>query len=119
MSKTEASQLCLEFQLLLAPGTTVEDVHAHGRRVMEELLRLEECNSDFTDSAVSTNAGTSTITVELLVLNTADPTTALQRALDLIRTAAHAAGGATPDWPTVSEMPVQVQFAKTQELASA
>ncbi|MER7543086.1 hypothetical protein ABTW95_08785 [Spirillospora sp. NPDC127506] len=119
MSETEASQLCLEFQLLLAPGTRVEDVHAHGERVMEELLRLEDCNSDFTDSAVSTNAETSTITVELLILNTADPTTAMGRALDLIRTAAHAAGGATPNWPTVSEMPVQVQFAKAQEFASA
>ncbi|TDC69721.1 hypothetical protein E1200_07680 [Actinomadura sp. GC306] len=119
MSAKEASQLSLEFQLDLAPGTQPGDVHAHGERVMQELLHLEACNEDFTDSAVATNAETNTITVELLILNTADPTTALHRALALIRTAAHAVGAATPHWPTVSEMPVQVQFEKAREVASA
>jgi hypothetical protein len=100
----------------MAPGTRYEDVHDHGQRVMEELLHLEDCNSDFTDSAVSTDAAANTIRIELLILH-ADPTTALKRALDLIRTAAHAAGGATPDWPTVSDLPNQVRIAKAQEFA--
>ncbi|XRQ09505.1 hypothetical protein ACN3XK_00905 [Actinomadura welshii] len=119
MSETEASQVGLEFKMLLVPGTSSEDVHAHGERVMEELLRLEDCNSDFTDSAVSTDAEASILRVELLILNTADPTAALARALDLIRTAAHAAGGATPSWPSVSDLPVQVQIEKAREFMSA
>ncbi|WP_233525796.1 hypothetical protein [Actinomadura spongiicola] len=119
MSQTEASQLGIEFPLLLAPGASREDVHAHGERVMQELLHLEGCSGDFTDSAVSTNAEANTIRIELLILDTADPRAALTRALDIIRTAAHAAGGATPNWPTVSDLPVQVQFEKARKFVPA
>lgn len=84
---------------------------------MDELLQLEGCNSDFTDSSVSTDAAQNTITVELLILDTVDPTTALQRALDLIRTAVHAAGGATPSWPVLSDQPDQVRIATAHDLA--
>ncbi|WP_435107983.1 hypothetical protein [Nocardiopsis synnemataformans] len=111
-----ATQLSLQFVLIMAPGSDSSDVHAHGERVMQELLKLERCNEDFTDSTVSTDAARKTITVELLVFGKSDTNAVLARALDVIRTAAHAAGGATPNWPSVSEQPERVNMEKAHDL---
>lgn len=113
-----ATQITLQFRLTMPPGSAAEEVHMHGRRVMEELLELEKLNSDFTDSTVSTDAGMKTLTVELLVLGDRDIGAVLGRALDLIRTALHAAGSATPRWPSVSEQPERVNMEKAQNLAA-
>ncbi|MFE9242190.1 hypothetical protein [Nocardiopsis sp. NPDC006938] len=96
MSVRTATQLSLQFRLGSVPGTTPAQVHAHGEAVMRELLDLERHNPDFTDSTVSTDALEGTVTVEILVLDEGDPLRVLHRALDLVRTAIHAAGGATP-----------------------
>ncbi|RNL85827.1 hypothetical protein [Halostreptopolyspora alba] len=120
MSERDATQLSPQFGLSMLPRTNREDVHAHGERVMQELLKLERCNSDFSDSAVSTDAEQSTITVDLLIFGLVEPTAVLERALAIIRTAAHAAGGATPVWPSVvSDQPDQVRMEKTYDLTPA
>lgn len=119
MSTRMANHLSIQFNLSLPQGTGRADVHAHGERVMQELLKLETCNNDFTDSTVSTDAQLNTITIELLVFDLTDPIKVLQRALDIVRAAAHAAGGATPDWPNVSEQPDHVEIAKTRDLVFA
>jgi hypothetical protein len=85
---------------------------------MQELLNLEHCDSDFTDSTVSTDALHGTITVELMIFDETDPSVVLKRALDVIRTAVHAAGGATPNWPIVSDQPDQVRMADASDLVS-
>ena len=113
-----ATQIALQFRLTMPPGSAAEEVHMHGRRVMEELLGLEKLNGDFTDSTVSTDAGMKTLTVELLVLGDRDIGGVLGRALDLIRTAFHAAGSATPRWPSVNEQPERVNMEKAHDLAA-
>lgn len=118
MSARIATQLCLQFQLGAAPGHTPEMIHAHGEAVMRELLELEGLNSDFTDSTVSTDAAERSITVEVLILDETDPPRVLGRGLDLIRTAIHAAGGSTPNWP-VSALPSKVNMATTENLTPA
>lgn len=118
MSARNATQLCLQFQLAAAPEHTPEMIHSHGEAVMGELLKLEQVNSDFTDSTVSTDAAERTITVEILLLDETDPPSVLGRGLDIIRTAIHAAGGATPNWP-VSALPSRVNMATTQNLTPA
>lgn len=74
--------------------------HKHGELVMQELLKLESCNTDFTDSTVTTDVRDRHVTIDLYIFASAN-LDAIQRALDLIRTAVHAAGGITPAWPTV------------------
>jgi len=76
----------------------LEGFHGHGESVMEELLKLEACNDDFTDSTVSTDATRQQITIELYFF-TDSTVTAVQRAFHLMRTAVHASGGSTPNWP--------------------
>ncbi|MER6626362.1 hypothetical protein [Streptomyces sp. NPDC000931] len=118
MSVRTATQLSLQFRLGTDPASTPEMVHAHGETVMRELLELERHNPDFTDSTVSTDALERTVTVEILVLDEGDPPRVLRRALDLIRTAIHAAGGATPNWP-VDDQPSRVNMAAAQNLVTA
>lgn len=80
-------------ELLTAP-----DLHDEGKRLMEALLDLEACNPDVTDAATSTDADQGTVTVDLMV--GAD---SLQAAVDMFltiaRTAIHAIGGVTEEWP--------------------
>ncbi|GAA0346763.1 hypothetical protein NE235_09960 [Actinoallomurus spadix] len=116
MSARRATFLSLLFTLDLAPGTGQDELHAHGEQLMGALLDLEQCNADFTDSTVSTDATAGTLTVDLLILDAVEPAKVLQRALDITRTAIHAAGGATPGWPTVNEQPDHVEMTKARDL---
>jgi hypothetical protein len=103
----------VEFSVRLPPEHDRETFHAHGERVMEELLKLEACNDDVTDAAVSTNSAESTIIIELAVLGLSGEA-ALKRALDIMRTAAHAAGAGTPGWPVlIDDDPAHVSMTKT------
>lgn len=81
-----------------------EEFHAHGERVMDALIDLEECSSDLSDSDVGTDSATRTIRIGVLVYGE-DQDAAGQRAIDLIRTAIHTAGGSTPDWPLFRDLP--------------
>jgi len=105
-----ATMLSCEFGVHLADGASPNDLHAQGQRVMEELLKLEQCTDDFTDSGVSTDSSEMTVTVDLMVLGLTGPP-ALQRALDIVRTAAHAAGAATVNWPVaIDDEPGKVRM---------
>lgn len=70
---------------------------AHSEAVMEQLLLLEAADN-IIDSAVSTDRGKSQVTIEVVGCG-ADDMEALIHGVTAIRTAIHAAGGATPDWP--------------------
>jgi hypothetical protein len=119
MSERNATYLSIQFSLDLAPEIGRDELHAHGALVMDELLDLEQCNDDITDSAVGTDAAASMITIDLLVLDVAEPAAVLQRGLDIVRTAIHAAGGATPGWPVFSEQPDHVEITKAHDLVPA
>lgn len=80
MNNRRANHLSIQFNPHLSSGTTADDVHAHGERVMQELLELEQCNGDFTDSTVSTDTNANTITIELLIFDLTEPAQVLQRA---------------------------------------
>ncbi|MFJ8130960.1 hypothetical protein [Streptomyces hydrogenans] len=67
-------------------------------RVMEALLDLEACDSLLSDSGVAMDADDMLVDVELTVAGTSAPDT-LRYAQAAIRTAIHAAGHGTPDWP--------------------
>ena len=69
---------------------------------MQELVKLEALYVDLADPAVSTEVDRGAIVVEL-VTSGPDYATALQRALDIVRTAIHATGGATPGWPNAGD----------------
>lgn len=90
------------------------DFHAFGDRVMEELLALEACNQDVSDADVSTDAAGRTIEVGVLITS-GDQVQAHARALDVIRTALHAVGAATPGWPTAGDVlePQTAKMART------
>jgi hypothetical protein len=72
-------------------------LQAKGDRVMSCLLDLESADPRLADSAVSLDAGTKVMTVGLVVAGT-DYEETVAHALNSIRTAIHAAGGATQDW---------------------
>ncbi|HEX5493701.1 MAG TPA: hypothetical protein VFX70_03885 [Mycobacteriales bacterium] len=110
-----AIQVTLTFDVVRAGAPfDREGFHAFGEHVMESLLALERCNNDITDADVSTDASTSTVAVGVLVA-TGDHPTAYRRAFDVIRTALHAAGAATPSWPAPDDTltPQTVTMART------
>lgn len=119
MSGRTATCLSIQFRLDVSSDVGRDELHAHGDRVMDELLNLEQCNDDFTDSSVSTDAAAKTITIDLLVWDVTEPAAAIRRALDIIRPAVHAAGGSTPRWPIVIEEPDHVEMAKAHDLVPA
>lgn len=80
-----------------------EELHAIGDRLMEELLRLEEINDRVRDSSTSTDADLNELEMDMVV--TAESRGhALDLALTMCRTAAHADGAHTPNWPMVGSV---------------
>jgi transcriptional regulator with XRE-family HTH domain len=69
------------------------------RRLMDELLKLEECNDNLHAPTTSSDAGVGTVEIAVGVIteNTAE---AGQFAFDIARTAIHAICGRTPKWDT-------------------
>jgi hypothetical protein len=81
----------------------VEGLHAEGVRLMEELLKLEECNVNIADPATSSDGIRGTVGADLVV--TADTEVeALEVSSGIVRTAIHAIGGWTPGWPETDEV---------------
>lgn len=107
---TLALQIAWEFSVDL-PAEDPEALHSEGERLTEELLKLEECNhGDVRDPAVSTEADRNVVLVELVII-ASDLPSGIQKALNVVRTAIHATGGSTPDWPTIDELrPAGVAF---------
>ena len=82
--------------------TQVEDQNSLGTRVdgvMQALLDLEEVDQRLSCSGVSLDLGAMHVVIVLDVAGD-DYQECISHALNAMRTAIHAAGGATPDWPT-------------------
>jgi hypothetical protein len=75
-------------------GEDPDQLEAHLDAVMEELLALGA-----TDPDIGASLAQRQVEISVAVVGVADPEEAVRRAGALIRTAIHAAGGATPDWP--------------------
>jgi len=84
-------------------------LHAHGAKLMDALLNLETCNHDMQDPATASDADAGQITVEMLLV-AHDPAELAKRALIICRTAIHAIGGRTPDWPSDSPADTRPDF---------
>lgn len=78
---------------------TADELHEQGNQLMEALLDLEDCNDGMCDSTVSTDATRGILRVEFS-LSTTDKAEAFAQSLTIARSAIHAIGGHTPDWPT-------------------
>lgn len=85
------------------PYDNPDDLHTLGESLMVELLKLEGCNEGVSDAGTATDAVRGVVSVELVVQGTGFEQT-LQKTLDVVRTAIHAVGAATPDWPTAEEL---------------
>lgn len=72
-------------------------LESKGDRVMSALIDLESVDPRLADSAVSLDAASRIMTIGLVVSGS-DYEETVTHALTSIRTAIHAAGGATPDW---------------------
>jgi len=82
-------------------------IENHLDQVMNELLKLEVCNPDVHDSALSVDLGTfphAKVEVELLVDGVGAE--AHTKGQTVLRTAIHSAGGSTPseDWDAPSKI---------------
>lgn len=83
-----------------------EELALSAQNVMEALLALEECSSELTDAGVAMDAsGEMTVEVEITASGASAPE-CIERAMAAIRTAVHAAGYGTPDWPTPSALEI-------------
>lgn len=84
------------------------ELHDLGERVMQELLKLEDCNQGVHDSGTATDADRNVITIDLLVHGAGLEAT-LHKMLGVVRSALHGAGCATPEWPTAEEVAVMLR----------
>ncbi len=82
-------------QITVADGTERPDeaIERHLDLVMDELETL-----DARDPSISVDLADGEVTMSVVV-EAANPVDAVGLASGLLRTAIHAAGGATPDWP--------------------
>lgn len=99
--KPRKAFVCAEF--VVDVDVDVDAFHQHGNDVMDEMLKLEACNDGVNDSAVSTDAENRIITLELVV-TAADDFSAIAKAVNIMHTAAHAAGTMTAAWPRADEV---------------
>lgn len=96
-----------------------EELHEIGDRLMEELLRLEQANECMSDSSTSTDAERNELEIDMTV-SAETRGEALDLALMLCRTAAHADGAHTPNWPMVGHVEDEaLSFELETSLASA
>lgn len=102
------------------PVLNLEEFHGLGERLMEALMDLETCNDDVFDPAVSTEADTGLLRVEIELRHFTDAYAAVGKVLGVIRTAAHTVGFGTHGWPTPDELvPVAVSAEPVDALVPA
>jgi len=78
---------------------TLEELASQRALLSDELGKLERCNDDMSRPAVSSDSKAGAVTVKMTMVASIE-LDALQNALFICRTAIHAIGGSTPDWPT-------------------
>lgn len=78
---------------------------SQGKRLMEALLDLEDCNDPgvISDTAVSVDAAEREIRVEFMISGDSMED-GMGRMLTVMRTALHKVGAATPGWPTPEDV---------------
>lgn len=74
-----------------------EALELHLGHVMEEFARLDACNEDMSDPTIGADVSTGQVDVQLEI-EAVSPSSAVDSALALLRTAVHAAGGFTGSW---------------------
>lgn len=94
-------------------GASSEDIEEildeHTEAIMDELLKLEECNPMIHDPSVGAELSSSTVDILLLVDAPVDDAVKISR--NVVRTAIHAAGGFTPAWDEGAALPAHaVQY---------
>lgn len=87
-----------QWQFLVAQAEDRDALVTQVDGVMQALLDLEEVDQRLSDSGVSLDLGEMRVVIELDVAGD-DYQECISHALNAMRTAIHAAGGATPDWP--------------------
>lgn len=97
------------------------DLFAWADAVTEALLAHERCTAEVLDSAVSADRGERTIEIEVTV-RAGSEYEAITVGHAAVRSAIHAVGGSTPDWPShvevVSLLPTGLQTARVASLVS-
>lgn len=92
------------FSVAVGVEASSEVLGSHVSLVMEELAKLVSVDgSQISDPALSLDAAERTVVVELEALGDTYPAAA-NIGLSAIRTAIHAAGGFTPNWPSMAEV---------------
>jgi hypothetical protein len=80
------------------------DILAHeSQRLMDELLKLEECNNNLHAPTTSSDADDGTVEIAVGVI-TENASESMQFARDIARTAIHAICGRTPNWDSASDI---------------
>lgn len=87
---------------LSVTGTSAQEVLAHGDRVMEALADVGDSNPELQDWTLSLDGAQGLCEFDLTV-SAQHHADAIALAHNLVRTAIHAAGGATPECRTASE----------------
>lgn len=87
-----------QWQFLVTQAEDRDSLVTQVDGVMQALLDLEEVDQRLSDSGVSLDLGAMHVVIELDVAGD-DYQECISHALNAMRTAIHAAGGATPDWP--------------------
>lgn len=100
MKMQPAVMAVIEIHVDTGQSVTAEEFHAWATKLMDELVKLDECNQDIADATVSSDADEHVFATEMLVL-TDDQFEAIDKALTIVRTALHAAGASTAGWPIV------------------
>jgi hypothetical protein len=95
------------------------DLHQRGEAVMAELVKLSESDCGvILDSAVSVDSGRNTVQLTVTV-SAEELGEGVVQAITAMRTAIHAAGGATPEWPHNDELLEMVANTMRAEVRSA
>jgi len=108
--------IACSFNVLQVDGDrlSVEQIHGEGERLMGALLDLEEINPEMSSSSTFSDADRGGVTAEMTI-TAEDEVDALGKALLLVRTAIHAIGGMTPDWPQSGQgKPTAASFERRQ-----
>ncbi len=79
--------------VIIAPDGKQGDIEAHLDRIMEGLLELRA-----QDPGIEATLSDGSVFIHVMV-GAPNPLDAINQASGFIRSAVHAAGGATPDWP--------------------
>ena len=95
----DAMTVSCQWQFLVTEAESRDSLVAQVDGVMQALVDLEEVDQRLSDSSVSLDLGEMRVVIEVDVAG-GDYQECVSHALGAIRTAIHAAGGATPQWPS-------------------